>query len=73
MKLFDAASKVFRKNSTEIFKGFGFHHLSDVTGLYVQPGLSEFNVKTTLFQSTGEALLLLASMLGAEKQGKAAC
>lgn len=42
MKPFKVAYKVVRNNSNEIYKGFGFHHLSDATQYYVHPDNQSF-------------------------------
>lgn len=63
MKPFKVSYKVVRHNSDEIYKGFGFRHLSDVTQYYVHPDNQSFKGTTTLCQPIGEALLLFAGML----------
>lgn len=37
MNVFKVSYKVKRENSEEIYKGFGFRHLSDATQYYVHP------------------------------------
>lgn len=63
MKPFKVAYKVVRHNSNEIYKGFGFHHLSDATQYYVHPDNQSFKGTTTLCQPIGEAIILFATML----------
>ena len=63
MKAFKVAYKVVRYNSKEIYKGFGFQHLSDATQYYVHPDNQSFKGTTTLCQPIGEAIILFASML----------
>lgn len=63
MNLFKVSYKVVRNNSKEIYKGFGFKHLSDATQYYVHPDNQSFSGTTTLCQPIGEAVILFASML----------
>ncbi len=63
MKPFKVAYKVVRNNSNEIYRGFGFHHLSDATQYYVHPDNQSFKGTTTLCQPIGEAVILFAMML----------
>lgn len=63
MNIFKVAYKVVRKNSKEIYKGFGFKHLSDATQYYVHPDNQSFKGTTTLCQPIGEAVILFATML----------
>ena len=70
MNVFKVAYKVVRENSNEIYKGFGFKHLSDGTQYYVHPDNQSFKGKTTLCQPIGEAVILFAEMLKAMKNGK---
>lgn len=70
MNLFKLSYKICRKNGNEIYKGFGFHHLSDVTHYYVHPDNQSFNGTTTLCQPIGEAITLLSLLvmeLGGER------
>ncbi len=69
LKLFKAAYHSVRKNSSEIFKGFGFRHLSDATQYYVHPDNQSAKGTTTLCQPIGEAVILFASMLQATAKG----
>ena len=62
-KVFKVAYKVVRENAKEIYKGFGFQHLSDVTQYYVHPDNQSFRGTTTLCQPIGEALILFTTML----------
>lgn len=63
MNIFKMSYKVVRDNSKEIYKGFGFKHLSDATQYYVHPDNQSFSGTTTLCQPIGEAIILFASML----------
>ncbi len=70
MNIFKVAYKVVRENSSEIYKGFGFKHLSDATQYYVHPDNQSYKGTTTLCQPIGEAVILFASMLQATAKGK---
>ena len=70
LKVFKTAYKVVRKNSEEIYKGFGFKHLSDVTQYYVHPDNQSYKGTTTLCQSIGEALILFTEMMKGFLSGK---
>ena len=70
MNIFKIAYKVVRENSSEIYKGFGFKHLSDATQYYVHPDNQSFKGTTTLCQPIGEAVILFTSMLQATTKGK---
>ena len=63
MNIFKAAYKVKRENSDDIYKGFGFKHLSDATQYYVHPNNQSYKGTTTLCQPIGEALSLLSLLL----------
>ncbi|MBO4508769.1 MAG: AAA family ATPase [Spirochaetaceae bacterium] len=65
MNLFKVAFKIVRNNSKNIYKGFGFKHLSDATQYYVHPDNQSYNGTTTLCQPIGEAVILFSSMLTA--------
>lgn len=69
MNIFKYAYKVVRDNSSEIYKGFGFKHLSDATQYYVHPDNQSYDGTTSLCQSIGEALVLFASMLRFASKG----
>ncbi len=69
MNIFKTSYKVVRENSSEIYKGFGFKHLSDVTQFYVHPDNQSFMGTTTLCQPIGEAVILFAAMLKAAANG----
>ena len=69
LNLFKTAYKVVRVNSSEIYKGFGFKHLSDVTQYYVHPDNQSANGTTTLCQSIGESLILFTAMLQETAKG----
>ncbi len=70
MNIFKAAYKIVRENSAEIYKGFGFKHLSDATQFYVHPDNQSYRGTTTLCQPIGEAVILFAAMLRAAAKGK---
>ena len=63
MNLFKIAYRVYRENSKEIYKAFGFRHLSDATQYYVHPDNESSSGTTTLCQPIGEAIILFATML----------
>jgi hypothetical protein len=63
MNIFKISYKVVRENSKDIYKGFGFKHLSDVTQYYVHPDNQSFKGTTTLCQPIGESIILFASMI----------
>ena len=63
MNVFKTAYKVVRKNSKEIYKGFGFKHLSNVTQYYVHPDNQSPYGTTTLCQPIGESIILFALFL----------
>lgn len=77
MNLFKIAYKVCRKSSKDIYKGFGFRHLSDATQYYVHPFNQSIQGKTTLCQPIGESVICFTNMLssitnweeGSEKLG----
>jgi hypothetical protein len=70
MNVFKVAYKVVRENSKEIYKGFGFKHLSDATQYYVHPDNQSFKGTTTLCQPIGEAIILFSTMLTSIAKGK---
>lgn len=63
MNLFKDAYKLVRENSDEIYKGFGFRHLSDATQYYVHPNNQSYRGTTTLCQPIGEGITLLSILL----------
>ena len=69
MNIFKLSYKVVRDNSAEIYRGFGFKHLSDATQYYVHPDNQSFDGTTTLCQPIGEALILFTAMLQATAKG----
>ncbi len=71
MNIFKVSYKVVRENSSEIYKGFGFRHLSDATQYYVHPDNQSYKGTTTLCQPIGEAVILFAAMLQAAAKGNA--
>lgn len=70
VNLMKQSYKVHRKNSREIYKGFGFEHLSDGTPYYVHPDNQSFNQTTTLSQPIGEALVLFTELMQHLMQGR---
>ena len=69
LNLFKTAYRVVRENSSEIYQGFGFKHLSDVTQYYVHPDNQSAKGTTTLCQPIGEAIILFTAMLRATAKG----
>ena len=65
MKPCKYAYKQVRDGSSEIFKGFGFKHLSDATQYYVHPNNQSYKGTTTLCQPIGEAVMLMAEFITA--------
>ncbi len=65
MKPCKAAYKIVRKTDSEIYKGFGFKHLSDATAYYVHRNNESFKGTTTLCQSIGESVIFLAEYITA--------
>lgn len=63
MKPCKASYKIVRDNDSEIFKGFGFKHLSDATQYYVHPNNQSYKGTTTLCQPIGEAVMLMADLV----------
>ena len=63
LELFKEAFRTVRKNGKDIYKGFGFKHLSDVTQYYVHPNNQSSTGTTSLCQPIGEALIFFLSML----------
>ena len=63
MKPCKAAYKTVRKNDNEIYKGFGFRHLSDATSYYVHSNNESYSGTTTLCQTIGEAVILAAEYI----------
>lgn len=63
MKLCKTAYKIVRDTSSEIFKGFGFKHLSDATQYYVHPNNQSYKGTTTLCQPIGEAIMLMVDFI----------
>lgn len=71
LNVFKTSYKVVRENSNEIYKGFGFKHLSDATQYYVHQDNESFKGTTTLCQPIGEALLFFATMVQSMESGEA--
>ncbi len=70
MNIFKISYKTVRPDSDEIYKGFGFRHLSDATQYYVHPDNQSYKGTTTLCQPIGEAVILFSSMLTAIMKGQ---
>ena len=69
MKPCKAAYKTVRKNNNEIYKGFGFKHLSDATAYYVHRNNESFTGTTTLCQAIGESITFLAQYISSLTDG----
>ena len=63
MNIFKEAYKIVRESSNEIYKGFGFRHLSDATQYYVHPNNQSYRGTTTLCQPIGEGITLFSLVL----------
>lgn len=63
MNIFKEAYKIVKDNNDEIYKGFGFRHLSDATQYYVHPNNQSYRGSTTLCQSIGEGITLFSLVL----------
>ncbi len=63
MNIFKSSYKVVRDGDDEIYKGFGFRHLSDATQYYVHPNNQSFRGTTTLCQPIGESIVLFSLLL----------
>lgn len=63
MQIFKDSYKIVRENSDEIYKGFGFRHLSDATQYYVHPKNQSYKGTTTLCQPIGEGITLFSILL----------
>ena len=48
MNIFKDSYKIVRENSDEIYKGFGFRHLSDATQYYVHPNNQSYRAQQEL-------------------------
>ena len=62
-KIFKDAFSIVRSQSNEIYKGFGFRHLSDATKYYVHPNNISKTGTTTLCQPIGEAVALFCDLI----------
>lgn len=69
INLFKFSYKSVRETGGEIYKGFGFKHLSNATQFYVHPNNESSAGKTSLCQSIGESLILFSSLLQSIEQG----
>ncbi len=69
MNVFKISYKVVRKSGDEIYKGFGFKHLSDATQYYVHPNNQSYKGTTTLCQPIGEALVLFSLLCSSIHKG----
>ena len=72
MNLCKISYKVVRDNSDEIYKGFGFKHLSDATQYYVHPNNQSYKGTTTLCQPIGEGIGLFSCLLDSIIHGEQA-
>lgn len=63
MNIFKESYNIVRENSDEIYKGFGFRHLSDATQYYVHPNNQSFRGTTRLCQPIGEGITLFSLVL----------
>ena len=63
INIFKEAFKIHRYKGKEIYKGFGFKHLSDVTQYYVHRNNQSDTGTTSLCQSIGESVVLFSLML----------
>lgn len=70
MKPCKFAYKQVRPDSDEIFKGFGFKHLSDATQYYVHPNNQSYKGTTTLCQPIGEGVMLMSDFIDALSEDK---
>ena len=70
MKPCKAAYKMVRNEDSEIYKGFGFKHLSDATSYYVHRNNESFKGTTTLCQPIGEAVIFAAEYFSNVLNGK---
>ena len=70
MNIFKISYKVVRKNSDEIYKGFGFKHHSDATQYYVHPNNQSHKGTTTLCQPIGEAISLFSLLVAWAANGE---
>lgn len=62
-KIFKLAFSDVRDNSNEIYKGFGFKHLDDVTEYYVHPNNVSSDGHTALCQTISEAAALFTEFI----------
>lgn len=62
MKPCKAAYKMARDNDNEIYKGFGFKHLSDATAYYVHRNNESYKGTTTLCQTIGESITFIRNI-----------
>ncbi|MCL1831203.1 MAG: hypothetical protein FWG21_07200, partial [Oscillospiraceae bacterium] len=63
MNIFKMSYNIERENGKEIYKGFGFYHLSDATSYYVHPNNQSYTGTTTLCQPIGESLTLFSELI----------
>lgn len=70
MKPCKTAYKIVRKDDSEIYKGFGFRHLSDATAYYVHRNNESFSGTTTLCQTIGESIIFMAEYIASLLEGK---
>jgi len=72
LNIFRESFKITRPNGKEIYKGFGFKHLSDVTQYYVHVNNQSPSDTTSLCQPIGESLALFLSLMSNIINGKEA-
>jgi hypothetical protein len=70
INIFKESYRITRKNGKEIYKGFGFKHLSDVTQYYVHPNNQSMSGTTALCQPIGESVVFFASTLSGIIKGE---
>ncbi|MDR2734059.1 MAG: AAA family ATPase [Spirochaetota bacterium] len=70
INIFKESYKTTRPNGKEIYKGFGFKHLSDVTQYYVHQNNQSETGTTSLCQPIGESLVLFLSIMSNIINGK---
>lgn len=70
MKPCKAAYKMARDNDNEIYKGFGFKHLSDATAYYVHRNNESYKGTTTLCQTIGESITFMAQYISSLIESK---
>lgn len=67
MNIFKLSYKISRENP-DIYKGYGFRHLNDVTKYYLHPNNESYSKTTSLCQPIGESLVLFTNLLNNLKE-----